>query len=73
MSYSERYSESYKAEKASGFISTKKERGSASKEATLKRLGLKSESVSSSPKYYMIEGVPHKMVGGKWVALTKLS
>jgi len=40
------------------------------RQAVLKRLGLETPKVHV-PKYVMRNGVPHKVVDGKWIPLTK--
>lgn len=59
----------HKGERMTGFYTTKKVVGTASKEATISRLKLKSEVNYVSPKHIMIGGVPHKMKNGKLVPM----
>lgn len=41
------------------------------RQAVLERLGIETKKVHI-PKYVMRNGVPHKIVDGQWVPLTKL-
>ena len=61
-----------RGEKVIGFYNTKKVVGWASKEATVKRLGLTEEVRFSAPKYVMVNGVPHQMKNGNLVPLKKV-
>ena len=58
-----------KGERVTGFYTTKKVVAWASKEATVKRLGLTEDVKFSAPKYVMVNGVPHKMVNGNLVPM----
>jgi len=58
-------------EVATGFINTTTVKGKSNRTDVLQRLGLKANKVVQ-PKYTIIDGVPHKMVNGKFVALTKV-
>ena len=61
-----------KCERVTGFYTTKKVVAWASKEATVKRLGLTEDVKFLVPKYVMVGGVPHKMKDGNLVPLKKL-
>jgi hypothetical protein len=61
-----------KGERVTGFYTTKKVVAWASKEATVKRLGLTEDVKFLVPKYVMVGGVPHKMKDGNLVPLKKL-
>ena len=58
-----------KGERVTGFYTTKKVVAWASKEATVKRLGLTEEVKFSAPKYVMVGGVPHQMKNGNLVPM----
>jgi hypothetical protein len=58
-----------KGERVTGFYNTKKVVAWASKEATVKRLGLTEEVKFSAPKYVMVNGVPHQMKNGNLVPM----
>ena len=58
-----------KGERVTGFYTTKKVVAWASKEATVKRLGLTEDVKFTAPKYVMVSGVPHKMVNGNLVQM----
>ena len=58
-----------KGERVTGFYTTKKVVAWASKEATVKRLGLTEDVKFSAPKYVMVNGVPHQMKNGNLVPL----
>ena len=58
-----------KGERVTGFYTTKKVVAWASKEATVKRLGLTEDVKFLVPKYVMVGGVPHKMKDGNLVPL----
>jgi hypothetical protein len=58
-----------KGERVTGFYTTKKVVAWASKEATVKRLGLTEDVEFLVPKYVMVGGVPHKMKNGNLVPM----
>jgi hypothetical protein len=58
-----------KGERVTGFYTTKKVVAWASKEATVKRLGLTEDVKFLVPKYVMVGGVPHKMKNGNLVPM----
>ena len=58
-----------KGERVTGFYTTKKVVAWASKEATVKRLGLTEDVKFSAPKYVMVNGVPHQMKNGNLVPM----
>ena len=58
-----------KGERVTGFYTTKKVVAWASKEATVKRLGLTEDVEFLVPKYVMVNGVPHQMKNGNLVPM----
>ena len=58
-----------RGERVTGFYTTKKVVAWASKEATVKRLGLTEDVKFLVPKYVMVGGVPHKMKNGNLVPM----
>lgn len=58
-------------EKVTGFYNTTKEVGTESKGSVYSKFGLSDEQ-PTAPKYITIGGVPHKLVNGVFVSLTKI-
>ena len=44
--------------------------GNENRTTVLNRLGLTSEVVKPAPKYVILNGVPHKIVEGRYIPLT---
>ena len=65
------YSSELSVYKKVGFVSTKKVKGTASKEEVFSKFNLKPNSITG-PKFVIFNGVPSKWVNGKLVPLTKV-
>lgn len=65
------YSSELSVYKKVGFVSTKKVKGTASKEEVFSKFNLKS-NFTPGRKFQIINGVPSKIVNGKLVPLTKV-